>query len=155
MVPVSAPSHLTARERARRAARGGASRSVPAPLLVPALIGLAALAGFIEIERRSSHPLIPLDIFASRQFTAANLVTFALYAALGSVFFLLAITLTATTASRTAPAALSFFTGASQFAVPTGSISAAAVVITIPIIIFVLFFQRRIVAGLTAGAVQG
>ena len=69
--------------------------------------------------------------------------------------FLLAITLTATTAARTAPAALSFFTGASQFAVPTGSISAAAVVITIPIIIFVLFFQRRIVAGLTAGAVKG
>jgi multiple sugar transport system permease protein len=69
--------------------------------------------------------------------------------------FLLAITLTATTASRTAPAALSFFTGDSQFAVPTGSISAAAVVITIPIIIFVLFFQRRIVAGLTAGAVKG
>ena len=69
--------------------------------------------------------------------------------------FLLAITLTATTASRTAPAALSFFTGTSQFAVPTGSISAAAVVITIPIIIFVLFFQRRIVAGLTAGAVKG
>jgi multiple sugar transport system permease protein len=69
--------------------------------------------------------------------------------------FLLAITLTATTAARTAPAALSFFTGNSQFAVPTGSISAAAVVITIPIIIFVLFFQRRIVAGLTAGAVKG
>jgi multiple sugar transport system permease protein len=69
--------------------------------------------------------------------------------------FLLAITLTATIAARTAPAALSFFTGNSQFAVPTGSISAAAVVITIPIIIFVLFFQRRIVAGLTAGAVKG
>jgi multiple sugar transport system permease protein len=69
--------------------------------------------------------------------------------------FLLAITLTSTIAARTAPAALSFFTGNSQFAVPTGSISAAAVVITIPIIIFVLFFQRRIVAGLTAGAVKG
>jgi multiple sugar transport system permease protein len=69
--------------------------------------------------------------------------------------FLLAITLTSTTAARTAPAALSFFTGNSQFAVPTGSISAAAVVITIPIILFVLFFQRRIVAGLTAGAVKG
>jgi multiple sugar transport system permease protein len=69
--------------------------------------------------------------------------------------FLLAITLTATLAARTAPAALSFFTGNSQFAVPTGSISAAAVVITIPIIIFVLFFQRRIVAGLTSGAVKG
>jgi len=69
--------------------------------------------------------------------------------------FLLAFTLTATIAARTAPAALAFFTGSSQFAVPTGSISAAAVVITIPIIIFVLFFQRRIVAGLTSGAVKG
>jgi multiple sugar transport system permease protein len=69
--------------------------------------------------------------------------------------FLFAITLTSTTASRTAPAAMGFFTGNSQFAVPTGSISAAAVVITIPIIIFVLFFQRRIVAGLTSGAVKG
>ncbi len=69
--------------------------------------------------------------------------------------FLFAISLTSTTAARTAPAALAFFTGSSQFAVPTGSISAAAVVITIPIIIFVLFFQRRIVAGLTSGAVKG
>ena len=69
--------------------------------------------------------------------------------------FLFAITLTSTTRARTAPAAMGFFTGNSQFAVPTGSISAAAVVITIPIIIFVLFFQRRIVAGLTSGAVKG
>jgi multiple sugar transport system permease protein len=69
--------------------------------------------------------------------------------------FLLAFTLTSTIAARTAPAALAFFTGSSQFAVPTGSISAAAVVITIPIIIFVLIFQRRIVAGLTSGAVKG
>ena len=69
--------------------------------------------------------------------------------------FLMAFTLTSTIAARTAPAALAFFTGSSLFAVPTGSISAAAVVITIPIIIFVLFFQRRIVAGLTSGAVKG
>jgi multiple sugar transport system permease protein len=69
--------------------------------------------------------------------------------------FLLAITLTSTTRARTAPAAMAFFTGNSAFAVPTGSITAAAVIITIPIIIFVLFFQRRIVAGLTAGAVKG
>src|SRR5215468_3115176 len=69
--------------------------------------------------------------------------------------FLLAISLTSTIAARTAPAELSFFTGNSLFAVPTGSISAAAVVITIPIIIFVLLFQRRIVAGLTSGAVKG
>jgi multiple sugar transport system permease protein len=69
--------------------------------------------------------------------------------------FLFAISLTSTTNSRTVPAALAFFTGSSQFEDPTGSISAAAVVITVPIILFVLFFQRRIVAGLTSGAVKG
>lgn len=69
--------------------------------------------------------------------------------------FLFAITLTSTTASRTVPVALTFFTGDSQFEDPTGTIAAAAVVITIPIIAFVLFFQRRIVAGLTSGAVKG
>jgi multiple sugar transport system permease protein len=69
--------------------------------------------------------------------------------------FLFAISLTSTERSRTAPVALSFFTGASQFEDPTGAISAAAVVITIPIVIFVLLFQRRIVSGLTSGAVKG
>ncbi|HYN93168.1 MAG TPA: carbohydrate ABC transporter permease [Pilimelia sp.] len=69
--------------------------------------------------------------------------------------FLFAISLTSTERSRTVPAALSFFTGASQFEDPTGAISAAAVVITVPIILFVLFFQRRIVSGLTSGAVKG
>ncbi len=69
--------------------------------------------------------------------------------------FLFAISLTSTERARTVPAALSFFTGASQFEDPTGSVSAAAVVITIPIVLFVLLFQRRIVAGLTAGAVKG
>jgi multiple sugar transport system permease protein len=69
--------------------------------------------------------------------------------------FILAISFTSTIASRTAPAAMEYFSGGSVFTVPTGPISAAAVVITIPIIIFVLFFQRRIVAGLTSGAVKG
>jgi multiple sugar transport system permease protein len=69
--------------------------------------------------------------------------------------FLFANTLTSTDNARTVPAALAFFTGASQFEDPTGVISAAAVVVTIPIIIMVLIFQRRIVAGLTAGAVKG
>jgi multiple sugar transport system permease protein len=69
--------------------------------------------------------------------------------------FLLAISFTSTIASRTAPAAMEYFSGSSQFTVPTGPIAAAAVVITIPIIVFVLFFQRRIVAGLTSGAVKG
>jgi multiple sugar transport system permease protein len=69
--------------------------------------------------------------------------------------FLFATVLTSTDASRTVPATLAFFTGGSQFADPTGQISAAAVVVTIPIIVLVLIFQRRIVAGLTAGAVKG
>jgi multiple sugar transport system permease protein len=69
--------------------------------------------------------------------------------------FLFAISFTSTISARTAPASLAYFSGSSQFTVPTGPIAAAAVVITIPIIIFVLFFQRRIVAGLTSGAVKG
>jgi multiple sugar transport system permease protein len=69
--------------------------------------------------------------------------------------FLLAISLTSTLASRTAPASLAYFSGGNLFTVPTGPIAAASVVITIPIIIFVVFFQRRIVAGLTSGAVKG
>jgi multiple sugar transport system permease protein len=69
--------------------------------------------------------------------------------------FLFAISFTSTTASRTAPASIAYFSGGSVFTTPTGPIAAAAVVITIPIIIFVLFFQRRIVAGLTSGAVKG
>lgn len=69
--------------------------------------------------------------------------------------FVFAISLTSTNSSRTVPAALAFFTGDSQFTAPTGNIAAAAVLVTIPIIIFVLFFQRRIVAGLTSGAVKG
>lgn len=69
--------------------------------------------------------------------------------------FLFAISLTSSSAARTAPATISFFTGSSQFEDPTGSIAAAAVVITVPIILFVLLFQRRIVSGLTSGAVKG
>jgi trehalose/maltose transport system permease protein len=69
--------------------------------------------------------------------------------------FILAISFTSTISSRTAPAAMEYLSGGSVFTVPTGPIAATAVVITIPIIIFVLFFQRRIVAGLTSGAVKG
>ncbi|WP_343601428.1 carbohydrate ABC transporter permease [Mycobacterium sp.] len=68
---------------------------------------------------------------------------------------LLALSLTATTAAITAPVAIANFTGSSQFEEPTGSIAAGAMVITVPIIVFVLIFQRRIVAGLTSGAVKG
>ena len=69
--------------------------------------------------------------------------------------FLFANVLTSTDAARTAPVALSFFRGASQFTDPSGAIAAGAVVVTIPILIMVLIFQRRIVSGLTAGAVKG
>jgi multiple sugar transport system permease protein len=69
--------------------------------------------------------------------------------------FLLAITLTSSTNARTVPAAIAFFTGATQFEQPLGTISAASVIISIPLILLVLFFQKRIVAGLTAGAVKG
>jgi multiple sugar transport system permease protein len=69
--------------------------------------------------------------------------------------FLFAISLTSTNAARTVPAALAAFPGESQFTQPIGSVAAAAVIVTVPIIIMVLIFQRRIVAGLTAGAVKG
>ena len=69
--------------------------------------------------------------------------------------FLFALSLTSTSNARTVPAAMSYFTGATTFEKPTGPVAAAAVVITIPIVIFVLLFQRRIVAGLTSGAVKG
>jgi multiple sugar transport system permease protein len=69
--------------------------------------------------------------------------------------FLLAASLTSTNRARTVPAALTFFTGASQFQSPITAIMAASVVVTIPVVIIVLVFQRRIVAGLTAGAVKG
>jgi multiple sugar transport system permease protein len=69
--------------------------------------------------------------------------------------FVFAVSLTSTKSAQTVPAAISQFPGASQFQQPTGSIAAAAMVVTVPIIIMVLFFQRRIVAGLTAGAVKG
>jgi trehalose/maltose transport system permease protein len=69
--------------------------------------------------------------------------------------FVFGISLTSTTGARPVPAALAFFTGATFFQQPTAAISAAAVVVTVPVVVLVLLFQRRIVAGLTAGAVKG
>ncbi|MGY1822843.1 carbohydrate ABC transporter permease [Geodermatophilus sp. SYSU D00079] len=69
--------------------------------------------------------------------------------------FIYGISLTSTSAARPVPAALGLFTGASQFEEPTGAISAAAVIVTIPVVVLVLLFQKRIVAGLTNGAVKG
>ncbi|MCF7992996.1 MAG: carbohydrate ABC transporter permease [Thiohalocapsa sp.] len=69
--------------------------------------------------------------------------------------FLFAAALTSTNDARTVPAAIAFFTGSSRFELPTGSIAAASVVVTVPVALVVLLFQQRIVAGLTAGAVKG
>lgn len=69
--------------------------------------------------------------------------------------FVFAISLTASNAAMTVPAAIAQFPGVSQFTQPIGDIAAAAIVVTVPVMALVLLFQRRIVAGLTAGAVKG
>ncbi len=58
-------------------------------VLIAAIGGVAALVAFLVVERRSANPMMPLGIFSSKQFSAANLVTFVVYTALGGVFFLL------------------------------------------------------------------
>ncbi|MBW9206863.1 carbohydrate ABC transporter permease [Mumia sp. zg.B53] len=69
--------------------------------------------------------------------------------------FVFGISLTSTTRAIPVPASLAFFTGASQFDQPIAAIAAASVVVTVPIFIIVLLFQRKIVSGLTSGAVKG
>lgn len=69
--------------------------------------------------------------------------------------FLFALTFTLTDAMRTVPVAIALISGASSFELPWGRIMAASVIVTVPLILLVLVFQRRIVAGLTAGAVKG
>jgi len=69
--------------------------------------------------------------------------------------FVLAISLTSTTDARTVPAQLSFFVGSDQFNPPYSQLATASVVVTVPIVVLVLLFQRKIVAGLTSGAVKG
>ena len=92
--------------------------------------------------------IVPLA--APGVFTAAILTFFA-----GWNDFVFGVSLTSTNNARPVPAALAFFTGASNFQSPITAIAAASVVVTIPVIIMVLVFQRRIVAGLTNGAVKG
>lgn len=94
------------------------------------------------------HVIVPLA--APGVFTAAILVFMFAWND-----FLFAISLTSTSDARTVPAAIAFFTGSSLFELPTGAIAAASVIVTVPVIIVVLVFQRRIVAGLTSGAVKG
>lgn len=68
-----------------------ASNGFGLPVLLAALVGLVAGVTFVVLERRRQNPMLPPSIFADRQFTAANAVTFAVYAALGGVFFLFVI----------------------------------------------------------------
>lgn len=94
------------------------------------------------------HVMLPLA--APGVFTAAILVFIAAWNE-----FLFAITFTATNKSFTIPAAIAHFQGKSDYEVPVGAIAAASVFVMIPVLTMVLIFQRRIVAGLTAGGVKG
>ncbi|SDR33627.1 carbohydrate ABC transporter permease [Pseudovibrio sp. Tun.PSC04-5.I4] len=69
--------------------------------------------------------------------------------------FLFALTFTLSNEVRTVPVAIALMTGSTEFELPWGNIMAASVLVTLPIVVLVLVFQRKIVAGLTAGAVKG
>ena len=69
--------------------------------------------------------------------------------------FLFAITFTLSNERRTVPVAIALISGASRFELPWGRVMAASVIVTVPLVLLVLIFQRRIVSGLTAGAVKG
>jgi len=62
-------------------------------VLISLAVGVLGMAGFVLTERRSPHPMLPLEIFSSKAFSAANLVTFLVYAANGGVFFLVVLNL--------------------------------------------------------------
>jgi trehalose/maltose transport system permease protein len=69
--------------------------------------------------------------------------------------FLFALTFTLTNDKRTVPVGIATMSGASAHELPWGNIMAASVIVTLPLVLLVLIFQRRIVSGLTAGAVKG
>jgi trehalose/maltose transport system permease protein len=69
--------------------------------------------------------------------------------------FLFALTFTLTNEQRTVPVGIALMSGASVHELPWGNIMAASVIVTVPLVVLVLIFQRRIVSGLTAGAVKG
>lgn len=69
--------------------------------------------------------------------------------------FLFALTFTSSNQTRTVPVAIALLSGASQYEIPWGRIMAASVIVTVPLVVLVLIFQRKIVQGLTAGGVKG
>src|SRR5690606_27295571 len=101
-----------------------------------------------DLARPAAVRAVPLA--APGVFTAAILTFFFAWND-----FVFGISLTASDAARPVPAALAFFTGESFFEQPAAQIAAASLVVTVPVIVLVLLFQRRIVAGLTAGAGEG
>lgn len=120
----------------------GFFREVPMELEEAALVdGLSRLRALVRVILPVSGPGL----------AAAGLLTF--------IFawneFLLAITLTSRPEVRTVPAAIAFFTGSIQYEQPLGTIAAASVIVSLPLVALVLLFQNRIVAGLTAGSVKG
>jgi EmrB/QacA subfamily drug resistance transporter len=72
-------------------------------------VGVLALAAFLVYEHRTAHPMLPLDVFRSRQFSGANLTTFAVYAALGAAFFLVTLQLQISLGYSALEAGVSFF----------------------------------------------
>jgi len=69
--------------------------------------------------------------------------------------FLFALTFTLSADKRTVPVAIAMLSGGSQYELPWGNIMAASVIVTLPLVLLVLIFQRQIVSGLTSGAVKG
>ncbi|MBK0033044.1 carbohydrate ABC transporter permease [Erwinia sp. S43] len=85
-----------------------------------------------------------------------SLVTTGLLAFIGAWNeFMFALTFVISSGKRTVPVAIGMLQGASQYELPWGTIMAASVIVTLPIVGLVLLFQRRIVSGLTNGAVKG
>lgn len=113
----------------------------------------------VELEEAAmidgaSPPVILLHVFLPLLTPA--LVTTGLLAFIAAWNeFLFALTFTLTTQQRTVPVAIALISGASAYELPWGRIMAASVIVTVPLLILVLVFQRRIVSGLTAGAVKG
>ncbi len=114
---------------------------------VPAEIERAALvdgAGPLTVVTRILLPLV-----------APGMVTAGLLAFIAAWNeFLFALTFTLTHEARTVPVAIALMSGASQYELPWGQIMAASVIVTLPVVALAVAFQRRIVSGLTAGAVK-
>ncbi|PSJ48480.1 ABC transporter permease [Zobellella taiwanensis] len=127
---------------------------------------------FMALMLLAALQLIPKDLYEAARVDGANawviitrifapimgpsLVTTGLLAFIGAWNeFMFALTFVISSGKRTVPVAIGMFQGASQYELPWGSIMAASVVVTLPIIVLVLIFQKRIVSGLTSGAVKG